>query len=350
MDFSICPFCNLSIPSLELQRHANDHFSDENEDRDLQLALRNSILPPSPPRAAEDSLKCKPGYRFESSSSSCDAKVTSFGGNTNDKKWASLICSQRKEIFYIVEDGLMALLRKCLELESEYSTSVLCGHIDHFQGKSWDVGWGCGWRNIQMLSSHLIRQQQEARDILYGGSGFVPDIGSLQQWLELAWAKGYDTPGSEEFDQKIYDPRLSFKKRKNLQVHGPMDVFLSKGKLDMSTAVSSGKEGFRHSGISSVDVNGHHVLSEWVWNYFSSNNSNKSGNHHVVLSEKAPLYFQHDGHSRTIVGIQAKHQKNGTRQYNLLILDPAEFLPHHFPLRIQELWRNLSGQMLDGNN
>ncbi|KAL8519668.1 hypothetical protein ACS0TY_010561 [Phlomoides rotata] len=361
MDFSICPFCNLSIPSLELQRHANDHFSDENEDRDLQLALRNSILPPSPPRAAEDSLKCKPGYRFESSSSSCDAKVTSFGGNTNDKKWASLICSQRKEIFYIVEDGLMALLRKCLELESEYSTSVLCGHIDHFQGKSWDVGWGCGWRNIQMLSSHLIRQQQEARDILYGGSGFVPDIGSLQQWLELAWAKGYDTPGSEEFDQKIYgkrdwigttecaalfrsfglraqivdfssrdfelasaDPRLSFKKRKNLQVHGPMDVFLSKGKLDMSTAVSSGKEGFRHSGISSVDVNGHHVLSEWVWNYFSSNNSNKSGNHHVVLSEKAPLYFQHDGHSRTIVGIQAKHQKNGTRQYNLLILDPAE--------------------------
>lgn len=36
-----------------------------------------------------------------------------------------------------------------------------------------------------------------------------------------------------------------------------------------------------------------------------------------------PLYFQHDGHSRTIVGIQTKFQRNGTQQYNLLILDPG---------------------------
>lgn len=35
-----------------------------------------------------------------------------------------------------------------------------------------------------------------------------------------------------------------------------------------------------------------------------------------------PLYFQHDGHSRTIVGIQVKHQPKGS-QYNLLILDPG---------------------------
>ncbi|KAL6955483.1 hypothetical protein U1Q18_031918 [Sarracenia purpurea var. burkii] len=36
-----------------------------------------------------------------------------------------------------------------------------------------------------------------------------------------------------------------------------------------------------------------------------------------------PLYFQHDGHSRTIVGIQVKHQLKGEIQYNLLVLDPA---------------------------
>lgn len=266
----------------------------------------------------EDSLKGRFGYRCESSSSSCDTKLTSIGGNGNDVKCASLISSQRKEIFYVVKDGLITLLRNCLELESKYSTSVLCGDIDHFQSnESWDVGWGCGWRNIQMLSSHLIRQRQEARETLYGGSGFVPDIGSLQQWIELAWAKGYDTPGSHEFGQKIYGKRdwigttecaalfrsfglrarivdfssrdfelassdscSSSKKRKKLQVHGPMDVFLSKGKLDLSPTLSSGS-------VSSVDINGHHVLCEWVWNYFSSNNSNKSGNHRVVLSEKA---------------------------------------------------------------
>lgn len=36
-----------------------------------------------------------------------------------------------------------------------------------------------------------------------------------------------------------------------------------------------------------------------------------------------PLYFQHDGHSRTIVGIQVNHQQKRHLQYNLLVLDPA---------------------------
>lgn len=36
-----------------------------------------------------------------------------------------------------------------------------------------------------------------------------------------------------------------------------------------------------------------------------------------------PLYFQHEGHSRTIIGIQATRRRDGIQQYNLLILDPA---------------------------
>lgn len=42
-----------------------------------------------------------------------------------------------------------------------------------------------------------------------------------------------------------------------------------------------------------------------------------------------PLYFQHDGHSRTIIGIQVKHQQNGTKQFNLLILDPSDVSTTH---------------------
>ncbi|KAI3471290.1 hypothetical protein Pfo_027953 [Paulownia fortunei] len=360
MDFSTCPICNLSIPSLELQRHANDHFADEDYARDLEFAERIALIPPSPPRIAEESLTCRPSSWDcpQSSSSRCDA--TACGGDINDEKYASLVRSHDKETFYKVQGSLMTLLRKCLELESENSISILSGHIDHFEcAESWDVGWGCGWRNIQMLSSHLLSQRHEAREVLYGGSGFVPNIGSLQTWLELAWEKGFDTPGSDDFDQKIYGkrnwigtmecaaifrsfglrarivdfcskdfklassvPPLGFDKRKITQVYGPIDIFLSKGKLDLSLKISSGNESYKHSSVSSERVKGHQVLIEWVWNYFSSNNASKSGNH-VVLSEKAPLYFQHDGHSRIIVGIQAKHQRNGMQQYNLLIFDPA---------------------------
>ncbi|KAM1270167.1 hypothetical protein ACFX2I_002271 [Malus domestica] len=67
---------------------------------------------------------------------------------------------------------------------------------------------------------------------------------------------------------------------------------------------------------------GHQVLIDWIWNYFSDNNSTKSGNHQRGFLSR-PLYFQHDGHSRMIVGIQVKGQRNGVQQHNLLILDPG---------------------------
>ena len=41
------------------------------------------------------------------------------------------------------------------------------------------------------------------------------------------------------------------------------------------------------------------------------------------ISLNRPLYFQHQGHSRTIIGIQVKNEKNGLKKYNLLVLDPA---------------------------
>ncbi|KAL2556418.1 Peptidase C78 [Forsythia ovata] len=248
------------------------------------------------------------------------------------------------------------MLAKCLELDSKNAVSILSGYVDHFQSvESEDVGWGCGWRNIQMLSSHLLKQRQEAREVLYGGSGFVPDIAALQRWLELAWERGFDTLGSNDFDQKIYGRRnwigttecaalfrsfalrarivdffgkdVSFDKtvgkRKVMQVYGPMDKFLLKGDSKIRDTVLSGDGSCKHSDIPFGNIEGHQVLIDWVWNYFSGNNPIQSGNRRVILSGKSPLYFQHDGHSRTIIGIQVQHQINGMQHYNLLILDPA---------------------------
>ncbi len=45
---------------------------------------------------------------------------------------------------------------------------------------------------------------------------------------------------------------------------------------------------------------------------------------HVVLTSKAPLYFQHDGHSRTIVGIESRRRSRGAGEDTfLLVLDPG---------------------------
>lgn len=36
----------------------------------------------------------------------------------------------------------------------------LTGDVDHFQSEQKDTGWGCGWRNIQMVCSHLLRHDE----------------------------------------------------------------------------------------------------------------------------------------------------------------------------------------------
>ncbi|KAK2972822.1 hypothetical protein RJ640_028350, partial [Escallonia rubra] len=293
----------------------------------------------------------------QGSSSTCEDRSRGSGRSGTDEKFRCLVGLQIKETFYRVEDGLMTLLRHCLELERENSTSILSGYVDHFQSiPSEDVGWGCGWRNIQMLSSHLLKERQEATGVLFGGSRFIPDIASLQRWLEIAWEMGFDMLGSNDFDRKIYGKRnwigttectalfrsfglrarivdfcskelrsresgLGTDKRKQTQVYGPMDRFLSRGDCSVPHAGFSGYGNSKYSGTHLRNVNGHQVLINWIWNYFSG--SSTARNRRIIVSEKAPLYFQHDGHSRTIVGVQVKHQRNGMEQYNLLILDPA---------------------------
>ncbi|CAA0831285.1 Peptidase C78- ubiquitin fold modifier-specific peptidase 1/ 2 [Striga hermonthica] len=350
MEFSTCPICNLSFPSMELQRHANDHFTEEDSATDFELAQQIALFPPSPPRITGDSLKCTLSSLDipQPSSYTCDAKITGYEVFNHDEKHASLVHPKNMEKFYKVEGKLMTLLKNCLETEPGDTLSILCRHIDHFESiRSWDGGWGCGWRNIQMLSSYLLAQSEESRGVLYGGCGFVPNIRTIQCWLELAWGKGFDTPGSDDFDQKIYGKRnwigttecaALFRSfglrarivdfcsknfqfgglgRKNKQVYGPMDVFLSKGKMHLDKSS-------KHHDVLSEKAKCHQVLTEWVWNYFSGSSACRTANCRVVFSEKSPLYFQHDGHSRTIVGIQAKHLKNRTKQYNLLILEPSD--------------------------
>ncbi|KAI3720510.1 hypothetical protein L2E82_31497 [Cichorium intybus] len=312
MSWSSCPFCSRQVLSIELERHANNHFEDEDLARDIQLAHDYE----------DEDIDLDLAHHVEVSSSQVEIP----------RKPESVSCSESEAKY-----GFMGLLKNCLECDG--GVSILCGYVDHFQSTEFeDVGWGCGWRNIQMLSSHLLVQRQEAREALYGGGGFVPDILSLQRWLEIAWEKGFDTAGSNDFDQKIYGKRTwigttecaalfrSFGLRARIvdfsssnrdagsiksQVTGPMDTYLT-GKLPDN-----------NFGICPAIVKGHQLLANWVWSYFSDNMLTKSGRNRVVVAEKAPLYFQHDGHSRTIVGIQLKSLPNGMQQHNLLIFDPA---------------------------
>ncbi|KAK7372884.1 hypothetical protein VNO80_06274 [Phaseolus coccineus] len=364
MDSSTCPFCHLSVPSSELQWHANTHFDDDDEPNYRSPAASNLL--------------------FDGGGEVRGRDVVS----KMEEEISCLVDWQRRGEFHKVERGLMALLRDCLESEAENSRSILTCYVDHFQSLEFqDVGWGCGWRNIQMLSSHLMTQRPEARETMFGRSGFVPDIPSLQRWLEIAWERGFDAAGADQFNHAVYGSKKwigatecaallrSFglrarvvdfgpkesdelylsvpgssvgvkepvksndgRKRKAPNTYGPMDRYLSRGVAQTSCSQDAkscpslvrigdamDKESSGNRVLYSTEKlnEGHQVLMDFVWNYFSHKNTVQFDHKHVHISEKTPLYFQHDGHSRTIVGIQVKHQRSGIPQYNLMVLDPS---------------------------
>ncbi|CAH2044360.1 unnamed protein product [Thlaspi arvense] len=343
---ALCPVCNLTLPLAQIESHVNTHFDDDEinpqiaSDHHLALQLASSSDPSS------------------SSSSNLDGSL----GSHNDV--ASLVRSQTKSPFYSVGNGgLIGLLKTCLESELkskikskplECSTSLLSGFVDHFHSSKEDKGWGCGWRNIQMQCSHLLSHREEAKRVLFCGSNFVPDIPSLQRWLELAWNSGFDVSGALHFNNQIYGSKrwigttecaallrsfglrarvVDFAPKKSLPMYlsvpgsavapktksyGPMDRYVIR-KCDSGKEKTVDSHGSDLSKISKGAV-----LMDWVWNYFSDNRLNVSSGVH--MTGKAPLYFQHEGHSRTIVGIQRRLQGTTfTPQYNLLILDPGDF-------------------------
>jgi hypothetical protein len=77
---------------------------------------------------------------------------------------------------------------------------IFQGFSNHFPG------WGCGYRNIQMLTSYLIRFL-EYKKILFGGTGYVPSIPVIQEYIEKAWSKGFDLQGASQLGNSLQNSK-----------------------------------------------------------------------------------------------------------------------------------------------
>ncbi|KAG4966295.1 hypothetical protein JHK85_041270 [Glycine max] len=244
------------------------------------------------------------------------------GGRNNgewkmDEKISCLLGLQSRGEFHKVERGLMALLSTCLESDSENSRSILSGYVDHFQRIPFEeVGWGCVWRNIQILSSHLLAQRAEPREAIGGlrllGKGVLMRLALISlTMLSRAQKNGLEllrcpfvffwSPGAKEL-VRINDAR----KRKAPNTYGPMEIYLSRAVAQASCCQDA------------KTCSSFIQIRDTVDKESSDDRVRR-----VLISHKTPLYFQHDGHSRTIVGIQVKHPRSGIPQYSLLVMDPG---------------------------
>jgi len=184
-------------------------------------------------------------------------------------------------------------------------TSLICGRVDHLSSTYGDKGWGCGFRNLQMMLSYLLSRTQYRESIVdrvfknknLEGAG-VPSIPRLQEVLEAAWQEGFDTAGCEQLGGKIVNTRKWI---------GATEIF----SILSSCGVKAKLVDFHKP---SGDQGTHPLMVEWVWNYFRQGTG------------LPPLYLQHQGHSRTICGIE----RTGTVT-RLLVLDPS-----HNPRAVRE--------------
>ncbi|CAG9817600.1 unnamed protein product [Phaedon cochleariae] len=178
--------------------------------------------------------------------------------------------------------------------------TLLCTCVDHYASSYGDRGWGCGYRNAQMLISSLLthtgyneklyRMWQNQKP----PRSSVPSISRIQGVIEQAWAQGFDIQGSEQLGCKLVNTRKWI------------------GATEVVTLFS-----FLHIKCQLVDFHqptgaagSHPELFSWVLKYFENS---------VGGEFTPPLYLQHQGHSRTIMGVEV-HRDGST---TLLVLDPS---------------------------
>ena len=192
-------------------------------------------------------------------------------------------------------DGIIQLLERALR---KTGTSFrLCSPLTHISQTGVEIGakWSCGYRNIQMLCTALM-QVPACKARLFKGDGDIPDVYGMQRWIERAWEDGFDELGRDQLGGSLLGTDIWIGATECAAL---LRYFGLKAEIvDFSI----------YQGDSSKQL-GDRLIS-WIKTYFEY--CKKNGG--LIF----PLYFQHDGHSRTIVGYEETQVKT-----NILIFDPC---------------------------
>lgn len=244
--------------------------------------------------------------------------------------------------------GLLELLVTALQAQCNHSPQrraecfVIEGPILFFEQHD---GWSCGYRNIQMMASYIVMGGAGIKrggggggsggaggskgggggsDADGGGGGGtsasttpeqlfpsfdgIVTINGIQQCIERAWHGGWDPGGRNHFSGTLCGKK---------EWIGASEAAVLFRSLRMRVRwVDFGSQRGAEAGAEMV---------KWTWQYFQGGApaGPRGLNSAVQRTKRSPLYLQHQGHSRTIVGIE-KARINGRDDYLLLVLDPAK--------------------------
>ncbi|KAF5291404.1 hypothetical protein FQR65_LT01714 [Abscondita terminalis] len=193
--------------------------------------------------------------------------------------------------------------------------TLTCTCVDHYASSYGDRGWGCGYRNAQMLISSLLTHTGYNDKLykLWQGQkpprSSVPSISRLQSLIEQAWCQGFDLQGSEQLGSRLVNTRKWI---------GATEVVTLLSFLRIRCQLI---DFHRPTGSNGT----HPELFNWVFKHFENSATGEF---------TPPLYLQHQGHSRTIMGVEV--HRDGTIVF--LVLDPS-----HSPMQMRQLLDTSTG-------
>lgn len=179
---------------------------------------------------------------------------------------------------------------------------------DHYASTVGDAGWGCGYRNLQMLVSALLRIDVY-RPVMFTVGEKVPSIPRIQQFIESAWTSGFDRPGSEQLGCKLVNTRKWI---------GATEIAAVLRSLQMRAKIIDFHQATGCDGT-------HPEMFSWIKRYFSYGINSTvlpaAGSSVLRQTSVPPLYLQHQGHSRLVIGVEEHSGKDGGLY--LLLFDPS---------------------------
>eukprot|EP01138_Halocafeteria_seosinensis_P011681 gb/GECG01011937.1/.p1 GENE.gb/GECG01011937.1/~~gb/GECG01011937.1/.p1 ORF type:complete len:444 (+),score=44.82 gb/GECG01011937.1/:1-1332(+) len=291
--------------------------------------------------------------------SSYGSQYTHGGWNTSSDTDMEIVqASAAISTNWTKDSGIVALLQMAYEQELKAKPKLwksirLCENVDHFTQSTSYLGprdsWSCGYRNIQILCSSLM-QSEKYRPRLFDGTGKIPDVNGIQRYIQEAWLNGFDPEGKQHFGGFLAgtQSKIGATECATLLRYFAIPAFVIDFYSSTDPQLPLVLNEIRNSG--SMDVNivdlqnspslsvlsGHHqhAMLLWLYNYFNQTSMFSSGtcraysDGSICTLRCFPIFFQEDGHSRTIAGTEcASTKQNGNQvdridRLNFIVLDP----------------------------
>ncbi|KAL0467363.1 peptidase family C78 domain-containing protein [Neurospora intermedia] len=301
----------------------DDHHSDRNRDSNKSKSIWRAFFGIHHPRRSSDAASMSPkpprkrhkekvSERLAERASGGTAKVmrgtrlgkAQLGKYAHEEQMPDWLVKHMEKGLYVKAEGIIPVLAQLFEQCSSTRLAFLCHPSTNHVSKLKREGGFCGYRNIQMLSSYIIGTKYPGYQHFGGG---IPTIFDIQEMIETAWDHGINAQGRVETGgirgtRKYIGTPEAMAMFRLLQIPFDVQAFKNPEPGHSEKDLLDMVEQYFQTGISvpeDTDLTTQQIKKVWQ-------------------TDRPPIYFQHAGHSMTIIGLE--HDKSGAR--NLIVFDP----------------------------